>query len=179
VIKGFEQTDYGDTYAPVAKLVSFHILIALAAHYGWELDQIDVVTSFLNPPVDGNIYMDLPEGLPEYHACRTALLQPMEDRPVSGEVWTTTSEREDASGPAFPSLSQGTICKLKKALYGLKEAPRLWHTHIDTFLLSIGFKQSTSDPNLYILSVPIGGSLFLQLHVDDLLITCRCRDQGN
>lgn len=40
VIKGFEQTDYGGTYAPVAKLVSFRMMIPLAAYYEWELDQM-------------------------------------------------------------------------------------------------------------------------------------------
>ena len=179
VIKGFEQTDYGDTYAPVAKLVSFRIMIALAAHYRWELDQMDVVTAFLNPPVESNVYMELPEGLHEYHTCTKAVSQDEKHSHESGQGLTMRLESEDALGPGLTSLRPGTICKLRKALYGLKEAPRLWHTHIDTFLKSIGFKQSTSDPNLYILTTPLGGFLFLLLYVDDLLITCRCRDQVN
>jgi hypothetical protein len=47
VIKGYEQSDYGETYAPVAKLVSFRMIIALAVYHGWELDQIDMITAFL------------------------------------------------------------------------------------------------------------------------------------
>lgn len=88
VIKGFEQTDYGDTYAPVAKLVSFRMLIALVAHYGWELDQMDVVTAFLNPPVESDVYMELPEGLPEYQACATASRKTSKESPELGlEEW--------------------------------------------------------------------------------------------
>jgi hypothetical protein len=49
VIKGYEQTDYGETYAPVGKLTTFRILISLAAREGWIIDHLDVVTAFLNP----------------------------------------------------------------------------------------------------------------------------------
>jgi len=66
VIKGYEQvegTDYGETYAPVAKLVSFRLLLALAARNNWLIDHMDVVTAFLNPPIDEDIYMEAPEGV--------------------------------------------------------------------------------------------------------------------
>ena len=43
-----------------------------------------------------------------------------------------------------------TIVKLKKAPYGLKTAPRLWHKTINAFLLSLESMQSEADPNLYI-----------------------------
>jgi len=42
------------------------------------------------------------------------------------------------------------IVRLRKALIGLTQAPRLWHDDIDTFLLSLGFTQSLADPNLYL-----------------------------
>jgi hypothetical protein len=39
---------------------------------------------------------------------------------------------------------------LLKALYRLKQVPQLWYQHINSFLLSLGFVQSTADLNLYI-----------------------------
>jgi hypothetical protein len=65
VIEGYEQTDYGETYAPVGKLTTFRLLISLAAREGWIIDHLDVVTAFLNPEVDDNtLHMVLPEGWP-------------------------------------------------------------------------------------------------------------------
>jgi len=66
VITGYEQiegTDYGDTYAPVAKLVGFRLLLALAARYNSLVNHMDVVRAFLNPSVEEEIYMEAPEGI--------------------------------------------------------------------------------------------------------------------
>ena len=40
------------------------------------------------------------------------------------------------------------VCKLKKALYRLKQAPRAWYSRIDAYLTSMGFQKSEADPNL-------------------------------
>jgi len=37
--------------------------LALAAIHDWEIEQMDVVTPFLNPKVDGDVYMALPQGI--------------------------------------------------------------------------------------------------------------------
>ena len=47
-------------------------------------------------------------------------------------------------------ITTGTVVRLKKVLYGLKQASRLWYEDINNFLLSLGFTQSKADPNLYI-----------------------------
>jgi hypothetical protein len=62
------------------------------------------------------------------------------------------------------------VCRLKKALYGLKQAPRAWYGRIDSFLTSLGFTKSKSDPNLYF-KVMNDETVILLLYVDDLFLT--------
>lgn len=65
VAKGFSQKkdiDYFDTYAPVTRISSIRILIALASINKLIIHQMDVKTAFLNGDLEEEIYMDQPEG---------------------------------------------------------------------------------------------------------------------
>jgi hypothetical protein len=62
------------------------------------------------------------------------------------------------------------VCRLNKALYGLKHEPQCWNARIDGHLMSSGFRKSVSDPNLYYKTVN-GESMILVLYVDDLFLT--------
>ena len=55
--------DYLDTFAPVVKLTTIRVLLALAAVHDLECEQMDVVTAFLNGDLQEDIYMQIPEGL--------------------------------------------------------------------------------------------------------------------
>jgi hypothetical protein len=44
---------------------------------------------------------------------------------------------------------KGLVCKLKKAIYGLKQVQRVWNEIIDSFLLSFGFTRCQVDPSIY------------------------------
>src|SRR5436305_4847514 len=60
VAHGYMQTEgvnFQDIFAPVAKLTSFRILLALVALLDLELDHMDVVTAFLNGVLNENVYM--------------------------------------------------------------------------------------------------------------------------
>ena len=62
------------------------------------------------------------------------------------------------------------VCRLKKELYGMKQAPRVWYGRIDGFLMSLGFTKSKSDSNLYY-KVEDDVIMILLLYVDDLFLT--------
>ena len=65
VAKGFSQlfdSDYEETFAPVARYDSFKLLLAIAAYKGWKSQQMDVKTAFLYGTLKEEIYMRLPEG---------------------------------------------------------------------------------------------------------------------
>ena len=59
VAQGFipiEGLDFGETYAPVARLESIRILLAYAAHHDFKLYQMDVKSAFLNGPLSELVY---------------------------------------------------------------------------------------------------------------------------
>src|SRR5579871_5854511 len=65
VAKGFTQTygvDYNETFAPVAKLPSLRLLLAIAVIEDLEIYQMDVSSAFLLVDLEEEIYMDQPEG---------------------------------------------------------------------------------------------------------------------
>ena len=64
---------------------------------------------------------------------------------------------------------EGKVYRLRKALYGLRQAPRAWNAKLDTTLKKIGFMQSTHEAAVY-----RRGSgrtvLLVGVYVDDLII---------
>jgi hypothetical protein len=63
VAKGYSQVeglDFGETYAPVARLESIHILLAYATYHGFKLYQMDVKSAFLNGPIKEEVYVEQP-----------------------------------------------------------------------------------------------------------------------
>lgn len=57
-----EGEDHFETFAPTGKPTSLRILVALAAHFGWEFHQMDAVTAFLNSDLFETIFVKKPEG---------------------------------------------------------------------------------------------------------------------
>ena len=68
--------------------------------------------------------------------------------------------------------SANTACLLKKSLYGLRQAPRAWHTRLKQELEHMGFTASEADPGLYILHHK-NTSIYLLVYVDDMLIAAK------
>jgi len=62
------------------------------------------------------------------------------------------------------------VCKLKNAIYGLKQALRAWFHHFSRFLLSHGFVCSHADPSMFI-SRTDSRILVLLLYVDNIILT--------
>lgn len=73
--------------------------------------------------------------------------------------------------PSFfnPSLPHH-VCKLNKAIYGLRQASRAWYNELKSYLISLGFKPTISDTSLFILK---SDSFFIivLVYVDDIIVT--------
>jgi hypothetical protein len=57
---------------------------------------------------------------------------------------------------------------LKKALYGLNQAPRAWYSRLDKYLQQQGFKKRKSNINLYI-KVDRDNILIIEVYIDDII----------
>ncbi|RVW47431.1 Retrovirus-related Pol polyprotein from transposon RE1 [Vitis vinifera] len=136
VVKGYAQmfgVDFSETFAPVARLDTIRMLLALAAQRKWKIYQLDVKSAFLNGYLEEEIFVEQLEGFA-----------------IKGK--------------------EEKVYLLKKALYGLRQAPRAWYSRIDTHLLTLGFHKSLSEFTLYIKKIE-EDILIVSLYVDDLLVT--------
>lgn len=77
--------------------------------------------------------------------------------------------------PGLPS-SNGIVLKLKKPLFGLRQAPSVWHRHLLPSLRDAGFKPSSVDCCVWIRKAE-GHTAFFPLHVDDLLLSVEDGDK--
>ena len=70
------------------------------------------------------------------------------------------------------------VYRLKKSLYGLKQALRAWYSRIDNFFLKNGFKRCPYEHALYIKEDESGNFLFICLYVDDFIFTSNNEKMG-
>ena len=67
--------------------------------------------------------------------------------------------------PGIPNSNPNLVCRLNRALYGLKQSPRVWYKTLATFLNGLGFSPLPSDAAIF-----SKGNTYIAIYVDDLLI---------
>src|SRR5262249_47443721 len=72
--------------------------------------------------------------------------------------------------PGYSKAGASQVCRLKRSLYGLKQASHQWNKEISAFLLAHGFHQSSSDHSLYT-RYHSDSFLVVLLYVDDIFVT--------
>ena len=89
VAKGYlqrEGIDYLETTANVVRMEAWRILVAIATIYDFDIEQMDVVTAFLNGKMDVELYMEQPEGYETPNkVCR--MLRTLYGLKQSGNIW--------------------------------------------------------------------------------------------
>ena len=66
VVQGFSQregVDYDETFAPVAKVTTFRLMLALSKVLNLEIHQLDVDSAFLYADLDEDVYVKPPPGM--------------------------------------------------------------------------------------------------------------------
>ena len=119
--------DYWETYAPVCQWSTIRLLMILSAMLGLKSRQVDYTQAFPQADLDDPVYMRIPQGW-QYDPSLRKLVQ-FED-------------------PAFRDPT--SYIQLKKNLYGCKQAARNWYLHLKHGLLGRSFRQSVTDPCLFI-----------------------------
>jgi transposase InsO family protein len=141
--------DFGETYAPTARMSHVRLTLAYAAKYGLDVYQMDVRTAFLGSVLHEEVYMRPPPGWERLRS---------ESRQSGG---TRQSEGTDSG--------QKRVWKLIKSLYGLKQSPYEWYHTLRVFLVELGFVVSRVDGGFFIL-VKDDTTLILSVYVDDMLM---------
>lgn len=78
--------------------------------------------------------------------------------------------------PGYESGNPNEVCRLRRSIYGLKQAARVWNMKIDEVLKRMGFYQSKADPCLYIRQKS-GKSIFVLIYVDDVIVICYTEEE--
>jgi hypothetical protein len=134
-----------DSYAPTVEQSTITTVLLIAAARNYPLQIWDVKSAYLNAPMKSDIHMRLNKDL------------------------TSSLIKLSPDWKSFVRNEQLTV-KLEKALYGTKEAAKLWYDQISTALINAGLTRSPVDPCLF--SRKHQGKLtIISTHVDDLSVT--------
>jgi hypothetical protein len=65
---------------------------------------------------------------------------------------------------------ENLVCRLKKILYGLNQAPRKWYLKFDRFMTEHGYSRCHSNHCVYFKRIENGSYIIFLLYVDDMLV---------
>jgi hypothetical protein len=144
VAKGFTQKpgiDFNETFAPVARLGSIRLFMAIAVELGLQVHQLDFTSAYLNGEIEEEVFMEVPSDFYD-------ILNEKESRKFRGNK----------------------VCLIRKALYGLKQSSgRQWYKKLDEKLKQQKLKPLNSDPCVYI-NKEDGNIVIVVIYVDDLMV---------
>jgi hypothetical protein len=133
--------DYWETYAPVVSWSTVRLILLLSTILGLKSRQVDYTQAFPQAELSDPVFMRMPQG---WFLDLTGQLQQHQD-------------------PKFNDKEH--YIKLKRNLYGCKQAARNWYHHLNQGILAQGFHQSKTDPCLY-----LRHDCIMILYTDDTLI---------
>jgi hypothetical protein len=134
-----EGIDVFETFAPVVSWTTIRLLLILSVILKLETTQVDYTSAFCQAPMEHDVFVALPKGW--QHLNKMGLPQ---------------------------EFLADHVLKLKRSLYGQKDAPRIFFKFLKQNLLKCGYKQSEFDPCLF-----ISKDVICLVYVDDCLFFSR------
>ncbi|KAL0276778.1 UNVERIFIED_CONTAM: hypothetical protein PYX00_004278 [Menopon gallinae] len=161
VAKGYSQRPgihFKETFAPVARINSIRLLLAIAAKLDMHVHQLDISNAYLNGYLKEEIYMEIPKNY------ENILRRIVKDEKFESEVRANASQQ-------LQQIKHGNkVCKLKRSLYGLKQAGHVWNLELDKQLKRLGMRPTYSDTCIYLNAERGGGLLIAAVYVDYILL---------
>ncbi len=129
------------TYAPVVNWRTVHLVLILSLLADLKSCQIDYANAFTQAPADCDIFMTIPAG------------------------FTVQDNSMIFTGTDVKNGSSDYVLRIKKNMYGLRQAGNNWFDALRSSSFLLGFHQSSHDPCLFIRK-----DCLLPVYVDDCLI---------
>ena len=147
--RGFLQrygTDFLGTFAPVARLSTIRLQVALSTRFNLKMTHLDFKSAFLQGELDVELHAELPDG------------------------WEILRDMfKDQRGI---TLREDSVLRLKRGIYGLKQAGRIWYKRMAKGLTKLGFIRSPSDNCLfYMMNKDMTDVIFITTWVDDCIVS--------
>ena len=109
-----EEIDVFETFAPVVSWTTVRLLLIISVILKLTTTQVDYTAAFCQAPMDHDVYVALPKG------------------------WQTLNKM----GLKEP-FKENHILKLKRSLYGQRDAPRNFFHHLKKNLIACGYRELT------------------------------------
>jgi hypothetical protein len=136
-----EGINYWETYAPVVSWSTVRLTLVLSLLSGLKSRQVDYVSAYTQAPLDCKLFLNV---LPGFLVTDNKL------------VFTTSSTQ---------GINKDWALKIKRNVYGLKQAGNNWFHHLKQSLIDRGFSQSSINPCLF-----IRNNCIIIIYVDDCLL---------
>jgi hypothetical protein len=137
-----EGIDVFETFAPVVSWTTIRLLLILSVILDLKTTQVDYTSAFCQAPMDHDVFVAPPKGW--QHLNKMGLPE---------------------------AFKPDHVLKLKRSLYGQKDAPRIFFEYLKQNLLKCGYKQSEFDPCLF-----ISEDVICLVYVDDCLFFSKSQD---
>ena len=134
-------------YSPTVDRSVLNLILSLNKRYKSTIYSVDIPSAFLFANIDDeNLFLSLPKNV-------TDIL-----------INNNKKYRKFIN-------NKGVICvKLRKAIYGLKQSPRLWFEYLKKVFINLGYKITTLENCLYFKNYKTNQT-FIIFHVDDIIIS--------